>query len=480
MTALRKPPKWYPQGNRPAKVWYQDYEDLMVSNQIQFHHDHRHLFDNIAILYAPHFESYQGCYEEASAHHDDPHAKRDLRIASWRDLMEGNRVSMTSKTWIYKAELKAKKDEIAKNLKRIRMIADLGCPASLRGFRVTEFLKRAQSKEDFVYKGITAHFCKAPAQEALREVFQNLINPPQRGYFVYFSDDSCLSLRVGGKVHMYNIDISSCDASHGRPIFRTFKRLFPKHLSSEITNLLEQCKVPLWVYSRHNRKLVVALKPDRHRLYSGATITTGINNVANQSIFMAIAEHTFDDENKSSVELGEELTLSIANTGYHVTCETCEDYYDLQFLKNSPVYDTEGKLQPLLNLGVMIRASGNCRGDLPGRGDLETRARVFQASLLHGMYPVVSTPLVDWMKECTKAAPILEIPQLNQMLRYKGVATEAFTVTSEEVNKRYRITESEFATFMDFLHEDGYGTHITCSATNKYLQVDYGLSAAGF
>jgi hypothetical protein len=452
----------------------------MTSNQNKFHHDHHHLYDKIAMLYAPYFDSYTNYYEEAAEHHDDIHQKRELRISSWKDLEEGNRVHMASKNWIYRAELKAKKDEIAKVNKRIRMIVDLGCPASLRGFRITDHLKLAQSKEDFEYMGITARFCKAPDQEALRDVFELLINPPGRGFFVYFSDDSCLSVRVNNKVYLFNIDISSCDASHSEAIFATFVRQFPKRLENEVTELVDQCEAPLWIYSRSDRRRRTAIAPDCHRLYSGSTITTGINNVANQSIFMAIAEHQFDDRDLSSEELGKELTLSISNTGYHVTCETCEDYYDLQFLKNSPVYDTTGRLQPLLNIGVMIRASGNCRGDLPGKGDLEARARVFQASLLHGMYPVVSFPLIDWMKECTRAAPKLRIPQLQELLRYKGVATEAFSVSTDEVNKRYRITNQEFATLMDFLPEDGFGTHISCSASHKYLKKDYGLSAAGF
>jgi hypothetical protein len=162
--------------------------------------------------------------------------------------------------------------------------------------------------------------------------------------------------------------------------------------------LIDQLKLPFQVISQNGKHRVVF---DNIRgeasLYSGSCLTTLINCLANILIGMAIADCEFPEVCDPFI-VTDILRASILETGYIVTMDYCEYDEDLQFLKHSPILTTSGHYQPMLNLGVLLRASGSCKGDVPGRGDLSTRFRDFQASLLQGMYPRSHCLVVDNMK----------------------------------------------------------------------------------
>lgn len=445
---------------------------------------HAHIIDELSLQYQTHFEPYLNMIEEADDHHDDTHDKKILRIHAWNELIDTAHVH--DQLWYapgQSIEYKMKIFEIAKPGKVPRMIGDLGVHASLQGFRLTKFLKMAMASEPLHYLGGEIEFCPKPNPVDLARVFQKLIDPPGRYYFVYFSDDACLSIRTPNGILRANLDISSCDASHTHELFLLLKNLLPPHMRTDLQRLIDQCNEPITIYSRIDKRRKVVLKPEASRLWSGSTITTAINNLANILNMLEIADRT--------IYSAADIVAACGAAGYIVTVENCDDWHRLQFLKHSPVLDTNGNLRALLNIGVILRLSGTCKGDLPGRSSqpLRDRARAFQASLVQGVSPHARHRLIHNMR-AHSGLPTPETDKVvRKMLEYKTelVDQEEFTVPEEEVYARYHNY------FPDTPFEDGdqsdiaeifgsceYTEHYHSRATNIILKADYGLTGAEF
>lgn len=414
------------------------------------------LIAHLKLKYTPVVEQMKNHYQEIKDHVSDPHAKRRLREDCMRDL-EANG-EFAQRLFVKSVLYKLKREEIAKPGKLGRMIGDLGVAASLQGYRITEFMKRAQAELPIEYDGGIIEFVKAPEPEKLEQVFANLIAPPGKFYYVYFSDDACYSVRTSEGVKVYNMDISSCDTSQGRSVFETLVAMTPAPLEDDMRKLVEQCELPIRVQSSTDPRLVCLLRPDRPRLYSGSTITTIINNVANIAIAV-------------SIRVNPNLSIKEAarKAGYIVTLDECTRPEEIQFLKSSPVRDTQGRYKPVLNLGVLLRLSGSCKGDLPGRGDLTKRAQRFQASLLNGYMTYASWPMLDALR---KRFPLIGEAHKHDELQYKLNAGGDFS--DEDILRRYDLDDIEKEDVRKFFNADLWET-IGNSGLSKILMKDYGL-----
>lgn len=455
--------------------------------QTHFILNHQTFLEGLADLYSSKFMEYVDMEDEAEKHHADPHPKKMLRVQAWEDLNED--WTRFDETWLPEGKktvlYKCKKDEIAKTGKVIRMIGDLGVSASLQGFVITDLLKKAMATNDYDDGDTVLHFCASPTQDGLREVFSNLISPPSRVYFCLFSDDSCVSIRANGQVYTFNVDISKCDASHSTQLFAALVALTPPHCRGDMDRLVAQCKLPIRVHNRADKKEYVILKPSGPRLYSGSTLTTVINNLANLLIGKSISEQDYDGKTHSEVQ--KTIVQAAKEVGYIVTCEPCPDYSCIQFLKHSPAYDVHGKLQPLLNLGVILRMSGTCRRELPGRGDYTERAKTYQAQLLQGASPFAHYPMIDNMKKAAgKAFAKHSEKRISESLRYKVQHLDGdveFTISEEESFRRYRnqpegLDRTEELEVLEFSHGAVY-QHFASDGLEKILRADYNLSCLG-
>jgi hypothetical protein len=417
--------------------------------------------------YAPYFAMFSTMYDEAEEHHDEPHVKRALRIQAWQEMLLD--CTHLERLWLQKVLYKMKKDEIAKPGKVARMIGDLGVAASLQGFVLTKMMKKAQSQENIEYLGGLIQVVEKANPLVLDDVFQKLINPPGRYYGVIFSDDSCFSIRVKDRVLMYNVDIKKCDGSHGPRIFQKFIDLFPARLQDTASRLVEQCQLPIKVYSTGLKKQKVVLRPKRPMLYSGSTMTTVLNNLANVLIMASIAEADWNGP--------QTIQTAANNVGYVVDIQECEIPEDLQFLKNSPVWTACGWMA-MLNLGVFLRASGVCRGDIPGTGTLEQRAREFQAALVQGAYPNTEMKFLNNVRKRAGTKTNQEaINQVAKLFEYKTEKVEDRTVmvTMENATRRYRLNGLELIELTDTVGMMDYRDHYNGSCVNKIMKIDYGL-----
>jgi len=422
------------------------------------------------------FNPFTTLVQMARDFHDMPHDKRELRIQAWVDLCESG--DLATDTWLRKVLYKLKKFEWAKPGKYPRAIGDLGVSASLLGFMMTEYLKAGMAREPFYYLGCQAEFVKKPSQKILVNTFDKLIDPPDRVYFAYFSDDSCISIRVGSEVFIYNVDISSCDASHGPSLFEALEKIVPAGLRADMRRLVKQLEKTVYLASKSKVKTErVYLKMDEPTLFSGSTLTTVLNNLACLFMFRSFAETPFAGD-RSDVE--RQLIRAAERVGYKITIECCRTEGEIQFLKNSPVRDTTGKRRALLNIGVLLRLTGVCHGDLPGRGPLEDRARNFQANLLRGAYPRAHFTLIDAMKRSAgEVSNDLDMDKLLKgKLKYKVVADEddeEFMVDSFEICKRYGMGLGVYQELEDLLGGAGFGEVVSCEAADIILNADYQL-----
>jgi hypothetical protein len=441
-------------------------DEIYFAAQAKFIAQHADILLAMAARYAEYFHKYDGMAHEAWIHAGDPHIKKDIRIAAQKTLEED--ATEFDRLWLKWVWYKMKKDEYARFGKYPRMIGDLGVAASLQGFRLTYLLKTAQACEPLEHHGVQIEFIKSPDPFILEETFRKLIDPPGKGYFCYFSDDSCASMRdSSGKVHTFNVDISSCDASHTTALFNCLLSLIPPSHRDDAKRLVEQCELPIRVYDIGNRRQYVVITPDGPRLYSGSTLTTAINGLASMLIGIAIAE--------SGACTAKDVRRAAARVGYVVTCDENSDYSKLQFLKNSPVYDTNGKLRPILNLGVLLRASGTCRGEAPLKGlSMKERFESFQHGLLLGAYPHAQFRLLHNMKAMVQhATPTFTDEFVHKVAR--NDAYPSFHVSDEELYKRYDLDTSGVAD-VNLLGFCGFEQELGNPGLSKILKDDYGLS----
>jgi len=142
----------------------------LLANQAAFINTHQSFLDKLRNSYSPYFDDYKGAELEALEHHADPHIKRILRIQAYRELVEQALATDDSSLWVKSVLWKLKKNEWAKPGKKPRSIGDLGVAAFLLGFRVTSFLKGAQSEEVIDVNGGSMVFCKSPDPFELSDI----------------------------------------------------------------------------------------------------------------------------------------------------------------------------------------------------------------------------------------------------------------------------------------------------------------------
>jgi len=405
----------------------------------------------------------------------DKHPKRIPRIHAF---LEQQRLSqLDERLWFPRGAYvtyKLKVCEVAKPNKVARMIGDMGIAASLQGAWIAAAIKKGMQRiitsDDAEYE-----FCSKPEPGKLAQVFRNLMAPRRRVYFVYFSDDSCISIRTQHGVATYNMDIRKCDSSHRRHIFLSLLRLVPDRLKPDMQKLLDQCHLPIRITNPDDKAERVVLEPTDYTLYSGSTLTTIVNNLANLLIARSIAE--------SKADTPRTIKAAAARAGYLIELtgegadKPCAQPEDIQFLKHSPVRDTTGEWRAMLNLGVLLRASGKCKGDLPRGPDLESRAKAFQYALVQGMYPRTHFALRDALLAAAGSTNERSIRRVSDLLRYKNIdsAGHSFHVHAADLYRRYRLTEREYSQLEnEFGHLSYGGAHIS-EAASRILELDYGL-----
>ena len=447
MFSCRQPPGTWTTGQL---AW----DKLLAVNQLESVLKHYSALQDHAKGFS-HLLDFTDVIQEVTDHHDDPHPKARLRRAAFIDELLVYGFASTHWGRNNYVTAKMKKDELAKYGKAPRIIVDLGVPMSLVGFRLTKFIKNVFAEELIINGGI-GQYCDKPSHDKLQYHFEQLLKPIGLFHFVYFSDDSCWSVTTPTGVERFNVDIKSCDASH-RHTFKLLYALFPPADHAVIDMLIDQLSKKVVIRDVNERKRKIIMKFDGPTLFSGSTLTTVLNNLA-QWLALACVDEAFMKKNPARA-----IEEAYHTAGFMVTIDPVT-FPELQFLKHSPVYDTNGTLRPVLNIGVMLRATGSCRGELPRGERFTTRAKVFQASLLAGMYPYTHFTLIDRMSHGS------DIPIESKHV--VGVS-EHFTVSDHELYIRYNLTPREIEELNDSLGHASTGDFVSLDAIDKILKLDY-------
>lgn len=412
-------------------------------------------------------------------HIDDPHPKKALRQMAFRNALEEGKLEQSDSTWTRKYVIgKLKKMEKAKYVidptrgKLPRMIFDIGVLGSLVGSELLSRFKEAMAAETFIYKSARIRFIKSPDPFTLRDVFRELHTSPYALDFICFSDDAGFAIKINGTIKYVLTDISSADASYTPALFYLLKSLLPLHTHAVVDRLIAQCMLPMKIRDCNNRKKHVILRPLVPVLYSGSTLTTAINTLANFLIAIAIA----DALEAGTLHTAADITLAVRNAGFLITTKLCDSFEDFQFLKHSPVLDTAGHWQPMLNIGVLLRAYGMCFGDLPGKGPLIPRALAFQRGLVQGAYPYATCSIIDAIWRAVGSGP--SFSEAIKEFDYKVVGTDNFPpyrADETSFRRRYSLTDVEVAYLVELLERFPVGHAFNTSAINKICIIDYDL-----
>lgn len=457
-----------PDGNLIPEIAV-EYDRVMRENQINFIREKEEtlvkMFEGFHWNPPPHEKVYDAIICAA-----EPHPKQKIRAAA---ILELDRKGKLYGRWSSSVLWKMKLDEYAKPGKYPRVIVDLGVAASLEGAKWIEKAKCGICDKIVECDGWYFVFCGSPDPDNVMRyldiIWNNRMNA--RGYTLAFSDDAVIGTYVNGVWKVYNLDISTCDASHTPALF---------NLMCKLLSIPEDLKDDLWAQITADIRVGVKdgdpafLRCHDFYLQSGSIITTLINTIAQMVITVALA---------TSVALlhSDDIINCVKGCGYDITLEECIIEEDMQFLKMSPCRDIFGNFHACLNLGVILRASGTCRGDIPRSHrkirDIRIDAACFQHKLMCGMltridnadlnklspYPLLrgETSLVF----AQKVVDSLRYMTVGPVIRY-----------SDDIYTRYRLTAGEVSEIKLMLSSQNFGTVMYSSGVNKILLKDYGLS----
>jgi len=316
----------------------------------------------------------------------EPNAKRLLRIRT-HELANG--MGGNHQDDLKHVEFKPKNDELLAANKK-RGIGDLGVYRTDATAHIMGSIKEAW-KVDFVHHNYTIRYVKSADKISLSDAFRDLIAPGHnRVVFVYHSDDSCVGASCSDGVVNFNGDISACDGSHRTVLFNTLLRMLshthgvPNVHHSALKRAFSYLEKDLVVKYSADRKQKVRYSFNTHRLYSGSTLTTIVNNFANLLIAMALTLRVPNPSLVTMEEFYEQYRLAGEDVGYILRTGRCSCPEQLQFLKHSPTLIGDVWV-PWMNLGAYIRGFGSFAGYLPHKtGKYREAAAEFVSEVVRG------------------------------------------------------------------------------------------------
>lgn len=403
-----------------------------------------------------------------------PHAKRQVRQYAWRVLNDSGDVARTN--WNRNTvNISLKRREGAKmkaDGTRGRVIVDLTVPASLQGAMYAMRAKKILSSKLYHFNGCTYEFCGCTRAEDVTGALMRLVESTARVHFLIYSDDSCLACDIDGRRRFFNLDISACDTSHEPIIFDLLFAIFNPG-DELIAAFHSQMLSTMHIANPEDPTQYVRVKPRGLYLQSGSTNTTITNCVAQVAIFHALATQNFVQPS--------DVIAACARVGYIVTMEEALTVEQLQFLKMSLARTTTGEYRAMLNLGVILSASGSCKVDLPGRRTdaIRDRHNWYQTALMDGLLTTFSHPHINSLNpkqysthvknvNTTGVCGLLDLNhgQLTK-LQTPSVPIDAFY-------RRYDATPADWEEFFELLSTCQFGSLTSCRLATIVINKDNG------
>ncbi len=373
-----------------------------------------------------------------------------------------------------KNTLKVKTMEILPKGKQFRAIVDLDPLKAIQGMEVVDQFKKILAKSPlYTGKNKVVFVTKAEYTTLLEAVQTTIDLSPFHNTCYVFSDDAI----VITPTKVFNVDISKCDKGMYEEAFALLGRAFASH-GAVYQNLVDQLLLPLVFDIPHSLKglLSVICFPKSPFLASGSVLTTILNSIMNGCV---LSQLPFDCSLSQIVETGEKF-------GMIYKVETCHQRHDMQFLKHSPAKDFSELWHPVLNFGVILRALGKAKGDIPGnvsgrKVPLKTRAGWHMHSVLKSAYPRFHIPMVRKLMANLEKAYGIPPESFDALVKEKLNArtdnekSPLLYFTNDSILARYNLSPTEIATLERAFTSLRPLRHKHSKVVEKILAKDYGI-----
>jgi len=300
-------------------------------------------------------------WDEIWEYINQPHKKKKLRLLAWKHLSE---LGILDTEFTEKVLLKSKLFERAKPGKRIRIIGDFSTEGSLLGGFLLDYMKKSipiVDKEKLYFE-----FVSSAEPSKLDKVSIRLLEDSRDQVYV-FSDD--MLLKIGGVI--LEADISGCDAGNRKGAFKILSEFAgdDDQFSEVMNKTIIQCSLPLKLQDPES-KFGFRIRPVEPVQSSGTVITTLINTI--QAAAIGFRCH-IDGSNSD-----DRVRASALRVGHEVTASVCQNIAKAVLLKHAWDPDHGGSVTCLM---TSLKPLGVCTGELPGRGDITSRAVAWNSAV---------------------------------------------------------------------------------------------------
>lgn len=170
--------------------------------------------------------------------------------------------------------------------------------------------------------------------------------------------------------------------------------------------------------------------------------------------------------------------------GFRFTFESVTHNGKMQFLKHSPI-SISNKLIAMPNLGMLLKYSGKCKGNLPEINfpsfikNMIDKFKFYQSLLTYGFFKIfrykpwmILCPFFDYLDRNN-----YEIPARIQSKFIVFDTSFQVSLTIEQAYSRYdQVTELDILEFEELLSQSTFGSAISCSLVDKVIEADYGYT----
>jgi len=275
---------------------------------------------------------------------------------------------------------------------------------------------------------------------------------------------------------MANVDIKAADGSNYKHVFRLLKKAMSVEpmYQKDIDTCFKQLGEPFKIRNpdkRHAHESVrFKLNKKESVLYSGSVLTTTVNNLANILIYISFMKNYNPTMTKQEAE--HLLVAAAKRAGYTVKCDTCSTPEDLQFLKFSPCANEGGEYDAIINLGVLLRGFGLHDGDIPGRGDMSTRCKIFLSEVIRGWVHLGNHPVMDAFRShiVNRRGKVVDFNKIGGEV----LGNQLGYCSLSSVCARYRLAESDLSELVDTIYRLQIGDVVVSKVVDVIVKKDYG------
>lgn len=361
-----------------------------------------------------------------------------------------------------------------------RGIGDLGAVRTNATAWCFDYIKDAMAGR-YLHKGYRFEFVSKPDVHVIKRVLEELVSPIKGVYYVYFSDDCCVSASCCDGVVYFNGDISQCDGSHFSTLDIALKFLSVDNFGKEhcFTDTVKRAfsflSRPLLFRNKFCKRNKIQYKFRGMKMYSGFAGTTVVNNIANMLIGLMLQRLCPDPAKVTKKEFQDLYVQAAYLVGYNVTVGVCECPEDLQFLKMSPSV-VDGVLTPYMNIGVHLRGFGTFPYDLPGRGELRARAETFNSDVVKSRVHWGHHAIYDAFKHHIIAHSEVHLSGSVYAACFedKVFGMNSTYIPLESIARRYRCSVYDLRELCSYIKCARYGDLVNLPILSTIYKKDYG------